>query len=331
MREVTIYDIAKMADVSASTVSRVINNNPNVAQKTRNRILKLLEQYNYVPNEAARGLVKQSSKMIGILITDIRTTQHTNGIYYLQRELADEDYTCLIYNTGRDEENWAKYVQALSQRKVEAAVLMGSAYQTETMRKLIETYLSTTPVVLCNGYMEGPNIYGILADERNGVCDCVHLLRQKERKNPAFITNQLTPSNAEKMEGYKLGMERFYPEQSPVISVTGNESVEIYQATLDLFKAHPETDSVVFADDTLALAGLRALADIGKSVPGDVSVVGINNSQYAELSIPALTSLDNMLYDISTNAARSIIAILGGRRASKKMIICTEVIEREST
>lgn len=331
MQEITIYDIAKMADVSASTVSRVINNNPNVAKKTRTKILKLLETYNYVPNEAARGLVKQSSHMVGILITDIRTTQHTNGIYYLQRELADEDYTCLIYNTGRNEEEWKKYVQALSQRKVDAAVLMGSIYQTETMRALIETYLPTTPVVLCNGFLEGPNIYGILADEFKGVSDCVHLLSEKKRRHTAFISNQLTPSNTEKLNGYKDGIRRYYPGESPVVYVTGNESVEIYHETRKLMQEHPETDSIIYADDTLALAGLRSLADMGKSVPGDIAVIGINNSQFAELSIPTLTSLDNLLYDISSNAARNILAILSGRKASKKMVICAEIVERQST
>lgn len=331
MQEITIYDIARMADVSASTVSRVINNNPNVAKKTRSKILKLLETYNYVPNEAARGLVKQSSHMVGILITDIRTTQHTNGIYYLQRELADEDYTCLIYNTGRNEEEWKKYVQALSQRKVDAAVLMGSIYQTETMRALIETYLPTTPVVLCNGFLEGPNIYGILADEFKGVSDCVRLLSGKKRLHPAFISNQLTPSNSEKLNGYKDGMRKYYPGEASVVSVTGNESIEIYRATEKLMQEHPETDCIIYADDTLALAGLRALADMGKNVPGDIAVIGTNNSQYAELSIPTLTSLDNLLYDISSNAARNILAILSGRKASKKMVICAEIVERQST
>ena len=115
--QVTIYDIAKMANVSASTVSRVVNNKQNVSPKTRTRILKLLAEHNYVPNEAARGLVMQSTRMIGILITDIRTTQHTQGVYYIERELSSQGYSCIIHNTGRNQQNWIHYVQELSQRK----------------------------------------------------------------------------------------------------------------------------------------------------------------------------------------------------------------------
>jgi len=82
----TIYDIAKKAGVSASTVSRVINNKPGIKKETRERIQKLLEESHYSPNEAARGLVNQASKIIGILISDIRTTHHTEGVYYMERE-----------------------------------------------------------------------------------------------------------------------------------------------------------------------------------------------------------------------------------------------------
>ena len=81
----------------------------------------------------------------------------------------------------------------------------------------------------------------------------------------------------------------------------------------------------------LAAVGLRALADRNLRVPEDVAVIGINNSDYAKLSIPTLTSLDNMLYDVSMTAARNILALLSGQRVSKKMLICTEIEERQST
>ena len=329
--QVTIYDIAKMANVSASTVSRVVNAKPNVGKKTRAKIMKLLAEYNYIPNEAARGLVMQASHMIGILITDVRTTHHTNGIYYIEQEFSANGYSCLIYNTGRDESNWVRYIQLLSQRKVEAVILMGSIYQSNIVKDALKTYLPLTPAVICNGYIDAPNAYGLVADEQNGVADCVQLLKNKERTYPAFLFNQFTPSNEQKRLGYENGMARFYPNQMPIVKETGNAIKEIYSATCEAFREHPDIDSIVFSEDMLALVGLRALADLGKTVPKDVAVIGINNSQYAEISIPTLTSLDNVIYDIGMNAARNILALLSGRRISKKMLICTEIVERQST
>ena len=329
--QVTIYDIAKMANVSASTVSRVVNNKDNVNAKTRDRIMKLLAEHNYIPNEAARGLVKQASHMIGVLITDIRTTQHTDGIYYIERELSTHGYTCLIHNTGRDENNWVNYIQSLSQRKIEALILMGSIYQSDVVKNAIALYLPTIPIVICNGYFNAPNVYGILSDEMNGVTEAVALLHQRGKKHPAFLMNQTTPSNEQKKLGYEAGMTRFFPLEEQIEYECGNTISIISGSTKEMIAKHPEIDSIIYSEDRLAMVGLRTLADLGKRVPEDIAVIGINNSDYAQLSIPSLTSLDNMLYDVSMTAARNILALLSGQRVSKKMLICTEIVERHST
>ena len=329
--QVTIYDIAKMANVSASTVSRVVNNKQNVSPKTRARILKLLAQHNYVPNEAARGLVTQSTHMIGVLITDIRTTHHTQGVYYIEQELSRQGYSCLIHNTGRDEQHWVHYVQELSQRKIEALILMGSIYQSDTMKEAIALYLPSVPVVICNGYFAAPNAYGIVSDEQGGVTDCVGLLRQTGCQKPAFLMNPSTPSNEQKKLGFLFGMGRYDPDLVPITVECGSAIEEVAAAVREMLEAHRDIDGIVFSEDNMAVVGLRTLADLGRRVPEDVQIVGINNSQLAKLSIPTLTSLDNMLYDISMTAVRHVLALLSGQRVSKKMLICTEIVTRGST
>ena len=329
--EVTIYDIARMANVSASTVSRVVNNKPNVSSKTRARILKLLAEHNYVPNEAARGLVMQASRMIGVLITDIRTTHHTLGIHFIEQELSRNGYSCLIHNTGRDEQNWIHYVQELSQRKIEALILMGSIYQSDTMRDAISLFLPSVPVVICNGFFPAPNVHGIVSDEKSGVSDCVALLSRTGCRRPAFLMNPSTPSNEQKKLGFLNGMARYYPDLPPITLQCGKSMEDVIESTRRMLLAHPDIDGIVFSEDFLAAAGLRTLADMGRRVPEDVQVIGINNSYLAGLTIPTLTSLDNMLYDISMTAVRHILALLSGQRVSKQMLICTEIVERGST
>ena len=131
MSDITIYEIAKLADVSPSTVSRVINHKENVNAATKERVEKILREHNFVVNEAARGLVMKQSRMIGILISDLRTTQHTSGVYYMERELTAKGYTCLILNTGRNPEEQKVSIERLSRRNVDAAILMGSVYQND--------------------------------------------------------------------------------------------------------------------------------------------------------------------------------------------------------
>lgn len=331
MQDVTIYDIAKMANLSPSTVSRVANNRPGVKKETRELVLKLLKEHSYMPNEIARGLVTQSSKMIGILISDVRTTHHTDGVFFLERELSKNEYSCLIYNTGTAQEDQARYFQALGQRNVDAAVLMGSIYQTETVRDAILKYIPSTPVFICNGYLDLPNIYGVTADDQNGVCSCVRLLADKGRKHLAFVLDHYTPSNLLKKAGFEIGVAQFCDDRNPLIIKTGASIHDAYDALQQLMREHPKTDGIVFSEDVLAMIGLRVLAEMDISVPSQVSIIGINNSKYAEISTPTLTSLDNMLYDLSLTIARNIIELLKGQRINKRMMIYSQIVERQST
>ena len=327
----TIYDIAKMANVSPSTVSRVVNNQPNVKKATRAKIMKLLEEYSYTPNETARALVTQSSHMIGILISDIRTTHHTDGIFYLQRELSRHGYSCLIYNTGVEEAEQAGYIQVLGQRKVDVAVLMGSVYQTEGVKRAVKKYLSSIPVFICNGYLELPNVYGIIADERGGVADCVKLLAGKGRSELAFIVNHYTPSNILKRKGFEDGLADFCPGREPLIFESGAATQQIYDATQQLKLSHPEVNGIIFSEDMMAVVGIRALKEMGVAVPEDVAVVGINNSRFTEMCTPTLTSLDNMLYDLSLTVAKDVFSVLQGEHINKKVMIYSRIVERQST
>lgn len=330
-QKVTIYDIAKLAGVSPSTVSRAVNNQPGVKKATRARITKLLEEYSYTPNETARSLVTQSSRMVGVLISDIRMTHHTDGIFYLQRELSKRGYACLIYNTGTDEAEQAQYIQLLEQRKVDAAVLMGSIYQSEGMKRSIKKHLSAIPVFICNGYLDLPNVYGLIADECGGVSSCVELLVDKGRRQLAFIVDHYTPSNTLKRQGFEEGLAKYLPGSEPIIIEAGMATGDIYSATQRLMSDHPAVCGIIFSEDLLAIIGIRALKEMGLKVPEDVAVIGINNSRYTEVCTPTLTSLDTMLYDLSLTIAKDIFSVLQGEHINHRVMIYSEIVERAST
>ncbi|MBR1582370.1 MAG: LacI family DNA-binding transcriptional regulator [Spirochaetales bacterium] len=328
----TIYDIAEKAGVSASTVSRVINNYPYVNKETRAKVLRVIAESNYIQNDSARSLATQSTKMAGILIADVRTTHHTEGVYYVEHEFSKNGYSCLIYNTGTDSEQQAKYIQILSQKKVEAVVLMGSVFQNVTVQNAIMICMPDTPVAICNGYLDGPNIYGVTSDERGGVMNAVKLLADKGRRNIAFLTNKLTPSNQNKVDGFNDGLKLYVKGgKEEVVEIQSGEVSDYEEATRRLIQTRPETDAIIFSEDYVAIAGLHALYEMGISVPDQVAVVGMNNSRYAQISNPALTSIDNMLYDTSLIAVRNLLEVLKGERVNHRMSIGTNIVERSST
>ena len=327
----TIYDIAREAGVSASTVSRVVNNKPGVHPDTKKRIEQLLEKYNYSPNETARGLVNQNNRMIGILIADIRNVHYTDGAYTVEREFAKMGYCCIIFNTGAASEAKAEYIRILGQRRVEGAVLIGSTFQTKEVEEAICQFLPNTPIIIANGYLDLPNVHGVLADERSGVSNLVKLLFSKGHTHLAFVNSNYTYSSLLKIKGFEEELSRQGVEGPPVIYDAEDTWEASYEVTKRLMKEHPETDGIIYNIDLLASGGGRALMDMGYSVPGQVAYTGIDNSIYAEISTPKITSLDNKLLDLSLTAARLLREALEGRQITKKMLVFSTVVERETT
>ena len=305
MEDVTIYDIAKKAGVSAATVSRVINNYEHVRPSTREKVLRIISESNFVINDTARSLSTQSTKIIGLLIADIRTTQHTDAIYHFTHEFYNNGYACLIYNTGSDPVKQAEFIQLLSTRKIEAVVMIGSIFQNDEVRDAVKKYLPDVPVGMCNGFLDLENVYSVVADERGG------------------------PSNALKIEGFKDGIRECFPSSSPAVVVSGEEMPDVCRSTFEII--NNDADAIIYSEDNLALIGLHCIVSSGRRIPEDVAVIGINNSRYSGISNPSLTSLDNMLQATSFNVVEKLLSVLQGGSADHLTVLEPEIVKRDST
>lgn len=330
MKKQTIYDIAEKAGVSPATVSRVINNYKHVQKETRAKVLKYLEEGNYDITRSF-NVSGQQTRIIGILIADMRTSHHADGIYYIEHEFSKHDYSCIIYNTGIDPKQQEKYIRLLSLRHVDAVILMGSIYQNTTVQNAIMINMPDTPIAICNGYFEGSNIYGVLSDERTGVIEAVRILAEKGRRNFLFIANHYTPSNQNKLEGFNTGINTYAKYGWSKSIETGDSIKEIEEGVQKAIHDYPNVDAIIFVEDYVAIAGLHALIEIGIQIPSQIAIIGINNSRYAEISNPALSSIDNLLYDLSLMAVRNILNVLEGEHVNNKMIITPVIVERKTT
>ncbi len=348
----TIYDIAKEAGVAASTVSRVINNKPGIREETRKRVRDLLEKYHYTPNEAARGLVTQSSRSIGILIEDIRVSHHTESAYVIEQAMTARGYCCITLSTGPEEQKKREYVRILGQRRVDGAILIGSMLATEAVKESIEKHLKEIPVAIVNGALDLPNVHGVLTDEAGGIRSGVRLMAGKGKRKLAFIRDSCSPSNLEKENGFiagmlELGRKRedlwIYRETDGPGRACGDKGAvkplrttreslrEGYHMALKILEDHPDVEGMIFSIDLLAAGGIQALTERGVKVPGQVAVMGVDNTIYGELCSPRLTTLDNKLEQVSAAASRILLDALEGKENPQKMMLFTDIIEREST
>lgn len=329
----TIYDIAKEADVSASTVSRVINNKTGVNKQTRKYIKELLEKYNFEPDASARGLVNQSSRIIGIMMSDIRTIHHSEGAYFIEQQLQKYGYNCIMINSGFTDESRVEGIRALCARRPEAVVLIGSTFQSEGVKNAINEYMNDLPVIIENGYLDLPNVYGVLADEKNGIFQCVQLLQKKGKKNLYFVNFGDTPSNRLKIDGFceALDDSGISPENRILWCKDSDDWQGAYDITVNLMKEHPDADGIIYTTDFLALAGERAMLELGISIPDQTAIIGVDNSIYSRIALPKLTVLDNKLQSLSITCSDILLKVLRGERVPNKMMIFSNIVEREST
>lgn len=328
----TIYDIAEIAGVSGSTVSRVINGRSGISEKTRIKVQKLLDEYGYTPNEAARGLVNKETKLIGILILDIRYAYHVEIAYNIQEAMIKENYCCIIINTGSSDEKKVEGLRLMKKRRVDGLVLVGSTFQCDSVEKEIRDSLSDIPIVMTNGYLPLPNIHGILLNEKDGIRSCVHTMQNRGHKKLAFVLPNDTPSNLSKQEGFQLEMEQYgWPRSDHWLYEAPTSVEDGYRIVQEILEDHPDLEGIVFGEDLCAVGGLRALLDCGKKIPEQVSVIGVDDSIYCEVSYPKLSSLNNCMEELSCETSRILIDTLQGKKNPKRIMMYCELHERETT
>ena len=332
----TIYDIAEKAGVSASTVSRVVNNKPGVGEKTRKRILALLEENNYTPDIAARSLAIQSSRFIGILIEDIRVHHHTDAVYLIEQEMQLHGYTCITLSTGADLAKKKEYIRILEQRRVEGVIMVGSMFGEKGLESAITDHLPNIPVVLVNGDMDLPNVYCVIVDEERGIAECVSYLVRNGRRKIVFMNDVDTPSNRRKFSGYQIGVLRNGCEER-ALRAAGQDTnpqdslARGRKAAEEILARYPDADAIICGTDMLAVGCLHFLHENGYNVPDDIAVIGVDNTIYGKIVTPTLSTLDNKIEDTSSSAARILLDALEQKALTHKVILPATIIERAST
>ena len=205
MRGVNIYDIAKLADVSIATVSRVVNDSSKVNDKTKEKVLRVMEENHYTPNVFARGLGLNSMKTVGLVCPDVSDNYMAKAVAYLEKNLRGYGYDCILYCSGYDEEDKRQAVELILQKRIDALVLIGSNYAggRDEETSYINEVAGQIPVFMINGYIEGENIYCTLADDYQAVYDATEELIFAGKRRILFLSNSESFSAMQKRKGYE--------------------------------------------------------------------------------------------------------------------------------
>ncbi len=329
---INIYDIAKHAGVSISTVSRVMNNSKKVSDATRKKVETVLAQNNYSPNAMARGLVCNSMKTIGVLAVDIRHYTHAATCYTVERELCKWDYSTILCNTSNNLDNKIKYIKTLSDKKVDGIILIGSVFNDKEIERSIFNYLREVPVVLANGKLSLENSYSVLGDQIHAINLGVEHLKERGHNDICFIKEDLTYSASQKLKGFYQSMSNHgltYDKSNIVQTTLGLKGG--YDAVDQLLKTKKKFTALIFTEDGTAIGGMMRLKEQGIRVPDDVAIVGYDNSIYSQCCSPRLTTIDTKNTVLATWVANTMCDVLNNKQVADSIIIRASLVVREST
>ena len=192
-----IYDVSKKAGVSIATVSRVLNGNANVSDKTKNKVLVAMKELDYTPNIFARGLGLNTMKTIGIMCSDSSDTYLANAVYYLEQELRRHNYDSILCCTGQDSETKKKYLDLLISKRVDGIILAGSQFvlnQPGSDNRYILNAAKEVPIVLASGFYPANNLFRH-SNDTAAVYDATSRLIAAGRRQIVYLYRYLLQQN----------------------------------------------------------------------------------------------------------------------------------------
>lgn len=333
----TIYDISEKAGVSIATVSRVLNGNSNVSEKTKKKVLDVINQYEYTPNAFARGLGLNTMKTIGIMCADSSDLYLAKAIYYIEQKLRANGYDSILCCTGYDLENKKKSMNLLITKKVDGIILVGSnfIYDKEADNKYIVDAAAQVPMMLLNAALDAPNVYCVVSDDFTSMYDATMDMIHNGIKDILYYYNSTSYSGKRKLAGYRAAMEECGLLKSGNLMQFYQESHEDITAMTEFLRKlnakGVQFHGLIAADDTLALASVKYAKEMGMRIPEDFCIVGYNNSMLVNCCEPELSSIDNKLETLCQHLITTLMGVLGGNEMPKKTIFSGELVKRGTT
>lgn len=329
-----IYDVSQKAGVSIATVSRVINGNQNVSEKTKQKVLDVMKEIGYTPNVFARGLGLNTMQTIGIMCADSSDIFLANAVYYLEQNLRKNGYDSFLCCTGYDLHTKQNYLKLLLSKRVDAIVMVGSNFIEQNKKD--NTYIleaaKEVPIMLINGYINHPRIYCTLGDDHQAVFDSVNRLLAQGRKRILYLYNTRTFSSMNKFSGYKAALAaNNIPLCEELIQMCPNTVADVKNLLTSLAAKGLKYDAVVATEDLLAIGAVKFIKKAGINIPKECSIIGYNNSILATCCDPELTSIDNHIESLCVSTITSLMRVLSGYEVPNRTTISNDLFIRETT
>lgn len=328
----TMEDVAERADVSRALVSLVINGSPKVSEQKRRRVLEAARALGYRPNLMARSLAQQRTRIIGVLVNDLRNPFFAEVVEGVETAAESDEFGIVVLNGRRDRSRELAAVETLVQLQVEGLALVGTQLDRDDLAEvadIVPTVMVASDLV---GSLDHPGVDAIVTDGRRGAELVVEHLVALGHERILHVDGADNASAAERRQGYLRGMEAAGLGGLADVRTGGDDEAAAF-AVIDEVLAEPDAPTAIFAfNDLLAAGVLDRLDDAEVSVPAEVSLVGFDNTFIAALHHLALTTVNQPRLTMGEMAVAALLERLNhGRDQPVRHTLEPELVVRGTT
>ncbi len=328
---VTMKDVAARAGVSIKTVSRVVNNQGEVSDETRQRVQRAIEELGYKPNIVARSLITGKTNTIALLVAEIETPfllRVQRGIEPLARE---HNYNVILFSVS-DTADEVKGLEVMRQQRVDGVILNSISLQQDNSH-ILDFCRTGIPLVAVNRYGLDDSVCQIIWDDETASTEAVlHLVRLGHRRIAHIGGPMDRHSSHCRLRGYKRGLEQAgLPCQNRYIIHGDYLYPSGYNATLSLLEIDPPPTAIFVANDVMAVACLAAVQRSGRRVPDDVAIIGVGDEIFSRYTTPTLTTISLPTAEAGRRAAEMLLAQINDEPLSEtRVVLPASLTVRES-
>ncbi|MBS4193603.1 LacI family DNA-binding transcriptional regulator [Lederbergia citri] len=331
MKRLTIKDIAEKAGVSITTVSRVLNQKEEgMSQKTREKVLKVMEEVDFQPNQFARGLVTKRSKTFGLIVPNISNPYFPELCRGVEDEANESEYSLIICNSDDQTDKEKRYLRLLEEQQVDGIIFSAKDYLDPSDEEQLSR--AKIPFVLIDRGKEEKKHSGVFLDnDKGGYLAGKHLIELGHRNIACIIGPRSIALSNDRLEGFQRALRESGVELLPSHIIEGNFQMEMaYHKSKDLLMKK-EVTAIFACNDMMACGVYRMAHELGIRIPTDLSIVGFDDIPLISALIPKLTTIRQDTYQMGREAVKLLIQKLDNIETTSVLFNPTLVVRESST
>ncbi len=334
LHQMTIKDIAKILNISASTVSRALKDHPDISAETKQAVRRVAESVNYRPNALALSLRKAKTNIIGVLVPEMTHHFFSSVLSGMDETAFGRGYTTMVCQSSERADREKASLQTLIDSRVDGILLSVSKSTTDNTF-LNQIVADGMPVVMYDRTLDGVDVSRVTTDDYRGAYQAVQLMTKHGRKKIAILCGDTGLMVSDhRLEGYEAALRDADIAPSPSLIIDADTPEKLIANRGKFMEIAKDIDGLFAINDSTAVTAMKMLRDTGRRIPEDIEVVGFGDDPVAAIVEPSLTSVEQNGYEMGRLATNLLIDQIESGMVVNRSIIRTlepKIKEREST